>query len=327
MCGEAPTRGAPPGDTAAPPVGHTPPGFGVRCPSGEGGKQQRGHRSTTAAFAARGEETRTRGRAHTRTALRPGPRGGCRRGGPAPVPVEEAARCGAARRGGHSPGGGGGAGPGGGGAVRCGGAGPRRRRRRRGAGRGGSAPGRALPALRAPPAAPGAAPNGAARRGTGGMGRHGTERLGVERRGGARGCGLRAGVRADRNPLRAHRQRAPSACAAGARAVMCPRCTHSPSAHPPASMDARWLCPHGGGTLQGAHLFTTRVAHTPPDARSGMHAHLLWHAHTVCSCRQHRAQCWGPCSWHRELLWCWGNEAVRAAEALLLGKDQQGAAL
>lgn len=76
------------------------------------------------------------------------------------------------RRGGYSPSGGG-AGP----VLAVPGSGG-------GAGRGGSAPGRELPALRAPPAAPGAAPLGTERPGAGwhGINRPGMERNGTERR-------------------------------------------------------------------------------------------------------------------------------------------------
>lgn len=53
----------------------------------------------------------------------------------------------------------------------------------------------------------------------------------------------------------------------------------------------------------------------------------LAHAHGVLTPSvQHRAQCWSPRSWEKELLWCWGNEAVCAAEELL-GREQQGAVL
>lgn len=262
--------GTPWGHSSPPPVGSHPGGvWGAEPQRGGGETQQRGHRSTTAAFAARGEETRTRGRAHTRTALRPGPRGGCRRGGPAPVPVpvEEAARCGAVRRaltrrwrrsgarrwrcGAEVPGpGGGGGGAGRGGAGRL----------RTGAGTAGSA--RAARCSGCGPERRRAARDGAARSGSGWNGVGGA------------GCGLRAGVRADRSRLCAHRQRAPSVRGAGARAAMCPRCTHTPCAHSPACMATRWLCTPKG-TLR-EHTCSQHGLHTHPPmpAVRCLHAHF-----------------------------------------------------
>lgn len=253
--------GTPWGHSSPPPVGSHPGGvWGAEPQRGGGETQQRGHRSTTAAFAARGEETRTRGRAHTRTALRPGPRGGCRRGGPAPVPVpvEEAARCGAVRR-----------------ALtrrwrrsgarrwRCGAV--RRCRApaaaaaaRGGAGLGGSAPGRALPALRAPPAAPGAAPNGAARRGTG---RHGAARDGTAWGVRAAGCGRVSVLTAAGS---ARTGNAPRVCAVR---VHGPRC--APGARTPPVRTALLVWPPAGcahpeeAPCGNTPVHSTGCTHTP----------------------------------------------------------------